>query len=287
MRLMAFVLVLASCSSALAGQLFDSSQWADTQPVANGSQSFDDLVSLGPAEDGATIAYVDFFGTASSLSLYTGVHERADIRNVIAGETTDAAWLREVSTNATPQAIGDGWTRFDFRSLKLLSVPYGTSGPNFAGSRGPFFRIQDGSFSTVAGQEQHPFQEGGDVLYYELPGNIPSGPIPVLRVIWETLDSPYVSRSGDANRDGKIDLTDFGILKSHFGQSVDRWTVADFNGDGFVDSDDFGTLKLHFGESAPSTVPEPTSCVLAMLAALAALPRMSKRFSAVCFCRRR
>ncbi|MFO0899051.1 MAG: right-handed parallel beta-helix repeat-containing protein [Pirellulales bacterium] len=51
---------------------------------------------------------------------------------------------------------------------------------------------------------------------------------------------------GDANEDGRIDLTDFGILKANFGQSG-GWTRGDFNGNGRVDLTDFGLLKNAFG----------------------------------------
>jgi hypothetical protein len=53
---------------------------------------------------------------------------------------------------------------------------------------------------------------------------------------------------GDANTDGKVDLTDFGILKDHFGVG-NVWDEGDFNGDGQVDLLDFAILKDNFGKS--------------------------------------
>ncbi len=53
---------------------------------------------------------------------------------------------------------------------------------------------------------------------------------------------------GDANLDGTVDLTDFGILKANFGAG-DEWSEGDFNGDGKVDLSDFGILKANFGSS--------------------------------------
>jgi hypothetical protein len=65
---------------------------------------------------------------------------------------------------------------------------------------------------------------------------------------------------GDADEDGKVDLTDFGILKLHFGTGSSR-AEGDFNSDGTVDLSDFGILKSNFGTAA-AAVPEPTSAGL-------------------------
>lgn len=81
-----------------------------------------------------------------------------------------------------------------------------------------------------------------------------------------------VPAAADPNQDGVVDLTDFGILKANFGSGA-TWAQGDFNGDGKVDLTDFGVLKANFGKdsgSAPagSAVPEPSSMLLACLAAL-------------------
>lgn len=67
---------------------------------------------------------------------------------------------------------------------------------------------------------------------------------------------------GDANLDGQVDLSDFGILKQHFGAGTQR-SEGDFNGDGQVDLTDFGLLKENFGRSAAMAVPEPGALGLA------------------------
>jgi hypothetical protein len=72
--------------------------------------------------------------------------------------------------------------------------------------------------------------------------------------------------AGDANLDGKVDLTDFGALKAGFGQAG-GWAGGDFDGNGAVDLSDFGALKANFGFSRPAAaVPEPSSLALALLA---------------------
>ena len=55
-------------------------------------------------------------------------------------------------------------------------------------------------------------------------------------------------RVGDANFDGRVDLADFGILKSGFGGGGQ----ADFDSNGKVDLADFGILKSTFGTASNS-----------------------------------
>ncbi|MFO0899491.1 MAG: PEP-CTERM sorting domain-containing protein [Pirellulales bacterium] len=80
--------------------------------------------------------------------------------------------------------------------------------------------------------------------------------------------------AGDANLDGKIDLNDFGLLKSNFG-SGQRLSQGNMNGDGTIDLNDFGILKANFGRSdgpklselgaQAAPVPEPpTGALLAL-----------------------
>jgi hypothetical protein len=74
---------------------------------------------------------------------------------------------------------------------------------------------------------------------------------------------------GDANLDRKVDLTDFGILKAHFGGAGTR-TEGDFNHDGLIDLTDFGLLKQNFGRGAATAVPEPEAWVLGLGAGVVA-----------------
>lgn len=50
--------------------------------------------------------------------------------------------------------------------------------------------------------------------------------------------NPY--RLGDANLDGVVDGSDFGIWNSHKFTSTSRWSEGDFNADGVADGSDFG-----------------------------------------------
>ena len=56
-----------------------------------------------------------------------------------------------------------------------------------------------------------------------------------------TLEVKY-TLNGDANLDGVVNGTDFGILAANFGQQVAAWDKGDFNYDGVVNGSDFGAL---------------------------------------------
>jgi hypothetical protein len=101
--------------------------------------------------------------------------------------------------------------------------------------------------------------------------------------------------SGDANLDGKVDVTDLGALATHW-QTSDVWTGGDFNYDGFVDVSDLGALATNWqaGVGSPLgpgslddamlaagladvAVPEPAALGALIVASAAALSRRRRR----------
>ena len=52
---------------------------------------------------------------------------------------------------------------------------------------------------------------------------------------------------GDANHDRRVNVNDFAILASNFGQSNRVFSQGDFNYDGRVNVLDFGILASRFG----------------------------------------
>jgi hypothetical protein len=58
---------------------------------------------------------------------------------------------------------------------------------------------------------------------------------------------------GDVDGDGRVDLTDFAVLKQNFGWPGDR-SRGDLNADRFVNLNDFAILKANFGRVAENPV---------------------------------
>jgi fibronectin-binding autotransporter adhesin len=79
------------------------------------------------------------------------------------------------------------------------------------------------------------FADGADNVV----ASLPSGQIEVKYTLY-----------GDANLDGVVNGTDFGILAAHFGTQVSGWDRGDFNYDGVVNGSDFGELAANFGQQA-------------------------------------
>ena len=77
---------------------------------------------------------------------------------------------------------------------------------------------------------------------------------------------------GDFEPDGDVDITDFGLFADAFGSVTGDGNYdvrADEEPDGDVDITDFGKFADNFGtgtSSAASSVPEPTSAAIAMIA---------------------
>jgi fibronectin-binding autotransporter adhesin len=106
---------------------------------------------------------------------------------------------------------------------------------------------------------------------------------------------------GNANLDGVVNGTDFGILAAHFGEQVGGWDQGDFNYDGVVNGTDFGALAANFGQQVSGAavelpasdwaaldsfaaanglladVPEPASAGLMVLAGIGAIGRRRRR----------
>lgn len=81
-------------------------------------------------------------------------------------------------------------------------------------------------------------------------------------------ERPY--RVGDANLDGVVDGTDFGIWNSNKFTSTGKWSKGDFNVDGVSDGSDFGLWNANkFTASDGSLVPEPVGLMTAVAGILA------------------
>ena len=90
---------------------------------------------------------------------------------------------------------------------------------------------------------------------------------------------------GDANLDGVVDGTDFGILAANFNKGVSRWDQGDFNYDGVVDGADFSDLAANFDKGAsgadvgPPAIDDPALVAFAQAHGLMAdLPEPASGF---------
>jgi hypothetical protein len=121
----------------------------------------------------------------------------------------------------------------------------------------------------------HTFTKAARTVYYCVPHATDLGDGTAVGM-WGAITASY---PGDVNLDFKVDLTDFGVLKDHFGLVVSGRAEGDANGDSTVNIADFALLKANFGKSAGTTVPEPSAWLLAALAAIGCAAFRGRRHS--------
>ncbi len=84
---------------------------------------------------------------------------------------------------------------------------------------------------------------------------------------------------GDANNDGTVNIADYNIIRDNLEKAVPQYTLGDLNGDAKVDLNDFRRWT-HFAPPAVLAsigVPEPSTAVLGLSAALLAVGRARRR----------
>jgi hypothetical protein len=99
-----------------------------------------------------------------------------------------------------------------------------------------------------------------------------------------------LTRGGDADLDGLVNLADFNRLAAGFGSTGALWDDGDFNYDGNVNLDDFNRLAANFGQTAAgpgvtpqdwanlaAAIPEPAAGVAAAALGWAALLARRRR----------
>ncbi len=144
----------------------------------------------------------------------------------VAGDLTAGGNLSVSMDSATQAALSTG------RTFQLLQ-----------------FASSTGDFATVE------VPDLGGVLALSTANLLVNGQVQVISEV-----------TGDADGNGRTDLSDFGVLKVNFGTSGANWSQGDFDLDGKISLSDFGLLKANFGASAPAAaVPEPQSLLLAAL----------------------
>jgi len=249
MRGMVFVAMLLAASAASAGELFQGSGWGPHSP-ATGQVHFGDeshwVLTGGELVDGGWLRSFDLYGYAARIDIGVSDGKGGSIllESVVPSGTTDK----------------EGWTHYEV-GADLLSTNGGYPYSSFGGhSGGPRYSLHNGYFTKTAGHDI-PNSPSNAVF---MPDGLNAGGIVAMRTVWETLDPPY----GDANHDGRIDLNDFGLVKSRFefGTSA-AFEGGDLTGNAYVSLNDFGLLKQNFGWRAPAAnTPEPSATILACAA---------------------
>jgi hypothetical protein len=119
----------------------------------------------------------------------------------------------------------------------------------------------DGSLQAfVNGATTYDHDAAGQPLANELRGRF---------FVKYVFDTPI---EGDTNGDGRVNLADFGMVKSAFGATGDDAEVGDLTGDGIVDLNDFGRHKAAMaGPAGAAPVPEPATLGLGLIALAAFL----------------
>jgi hypothetical protein len=113
----------------------------------------------------------------------------------------------------------------------------------------------------------------------------PDGSIPATFAFDDFLANSYLA--GDANTDGKVDVTDLGALATNWQKTNGTWEQGDFNGDGLVDVTDLGSLATNWQLSSLSlpaamqqvglgNVPEPAAITVVLFAGALALGRRAR-----------
>lgn len=88
-----------------------------------------------------------------------------------------------------------------------------------------------------------------------------------------------VSVVGDLNSDGAVNSGDLDIVRANWGQAVDSGCLScgDPSGDGLVGSADLDLVRANWGATTAAAVPEPTSWMCVIVAALHLAARRRRR----------
>ena len=78
---------------------------------------------------------------------------------------------------------------------------------------------------------------------------------------------PGMNIPGDANLDGRVDITDLAIWGTHAYMFDQLWMNGDFNFDGKVGIDDLGIIGRHWGQVASQNTMVPEPAALSVLCA--------------------
>ena len=187
-------------------------------------------------------------------------------RDDVFGPGAFEQFLYSQNQSFNPAADVDGDGRIDSNDLFALEPLYEMDGATDAAAearRGELRRGNlDGNVTTDASDIDALFNAiaiGDDAWRFDLASDGgAAGSLDLDTMIFEVFETAYA----DANLDGRVDLSDFVLLRNHFGTAA-GWAGGDFTGNGIVDLSDFVILRNNFGFGSqdpgrlPTMVPEP------------------------------
>jgi hypothetical protein len=200
---------------------------------------------------------------------------------------------------------GNPATMATIHSLKILwdnpadhpnidAQEYGTIQPDGA-VLGPMFQIIERAYEARGGMDPN-LPGGADVTAPNGRADIrlqvdEAGELYILSKsdgMIRAIIGTSLERSGDYNRDGRVDAGDYVVWRKTFGETVPIFSGADGNGNGLIDQPDYDFWRTRFGYPVSrgtgsaidgAIIPEPSSAVLIAAAAMVmAVTRLRQRF---------
>ncbi|MGN6369742.1 MAG: hypothetical protein ACTHN5_15900 [Phycisphaerae bacterium] len=152
-----------------------------------------------------------------------------------------------LTTLRTPAGVQLNWTRHSTAEA-AVEIDRSTDGTHWS----TLTYLANGSDSYIDATAAFPQQ----YLYRVRAVNGPS-----LTAFSNAATAPAVL-AGDANVDGKVDLSDLSVVLNHFGMATSAWTDGNFDGAATINLTDLSDVLNHFGTTSVLTgaaVAEPAS----------------------------
>jgi hypothetical protein len=209
---------------------------------------------------------VDIVHAADSLTM-TALQPSTSINvtKVDAGTwTVNALALNSLTINGGTVRIADQASADTLSTVNSLSIPLSGGGPvGTLDLRNNALTISYGSGPDPIATVQALLTSGYNGGAWNGSG-ITSATAAARAIVGPTTDLGYAddgagnvnivyTLGGDADLDGTVDVIDFNILGTYFGDSGTDWAQGDFNYDGTTDIQDFNILAANYGASIGAT----------------------------------
>lgn len=212
----------------------------------------------GAIANGTNVVSVTKLGTSTwtlfGANTYTGPTS-VQAGTLVFGSTYTSGSAVNVSDGATAQVGGAG-TLLQTRALNLnntgkldlttsiVDLHYGTNGSPDSAVRSYLVRGYNGGAWTGTGIASS--AAAADTIHHAV--GYSDGADNVVAGLAGGDELIKYTFAGDANLDGKVDVSDLGILATNYGKGTgEGWNTGDFTYDGGVDVSDLGVLATNYG----------------------------------------